>query len=524
MFAALTLFASAGCKPSNAVPAESITPDTHVTELADSERRAKVAADLKLVREYDEGLRATLAYAQTQSHLFVKDEREQLTPAQKEELREIWRTVLDYMRALDHVKGDWRDFHKYGMLRERRAHIEAFLVGYAAWITQYRHGLDFIALTVPSRPMEKLLDEPSAAHDIPAAAFTSLKFHLINVRSVTRLGSSHQYWKTVRGSLADYDCSARPGCGWALTVIDRYHDEAKAKLKERGVRDFAFQAFDTARDVTFEAWFPVQANVAEWMGDTKVARLDQHLVSREQLDAMREAMEPGDVLVARQNWYLSNVGLPGFWPHAELYLGSPQELAAYFDTAEVKQYFSDTHGVADLPTFLQQKYPQAYAHYTQAADDGEPRRVIEAISEGVVIRSLEQAASADYVGVMRPRQSKVDKARAIARSFHFFGLAYDFNFDFATDNTLVCTELVYKSYRATERGDLGVDLSRVMGRMTLPANELVRQFDATADADDAPLAFVYFLDGRELERDAVVRDAAAFRASWRRPKWDIVQR
>ncbi len=36
-------------------------------------------------------------------------------------------------------------------------------------------------------------------------------------------------------------------------------------------------------------------------------------------------MEPGDIIVARQNWYLSNIGLPGFWPHAELYVGTPEE-------------------------------------------------------------------------------------------------------------------------------------------------------------------------------------------------------
>src|SRR5690606_11917126 len=131
---------------------------------------------------------------------------------QKAELREIWQTVLDYMRALDRVKSEWKDFHKYGMIRKRRAHIEAFMAGYVAWITQYRYGLEFIELTVPSDAMEKLLDERARKFDIPEGSFAGLKWNVINVAAVSRLAGSHQYWKTLRGSLQDYDCGAKPEC------------------------------------------------------------------------------------------------------------------------------------------------------------------------------------------------------------------------------------------------------------------------------------------------------------------------
>ena len=46
---------------------------------------------------------------------------------------------------------------------------------------------------------------------------------------------------------------------------------------------------------------------------------------RNEIDGM---MQPGDVIISRKNWYLSNIGLPGFWPHAAFYLGEADELEA----------------------------------------------------------------------------------------------------------------------------------------------------------------------------------------------------
>jgi hypothetical protein len=125
---------------------------------------------------------------------------------------------------------------------------------------------------------------------------------------------------------------------------------------------------------------------------------------------------------------------------------------------------------------------------------------------------------------LRPRLSKVAKARAIVEAFGHLDKPYDFDFDFATDHALVCTELVWRSYRPSEDlPGLDIPLEELAGRRTLPANAIAKLFADEHGRDDAQLEFVYFLDAIEKERRAVVSDEATFLESHARAKWDILQ-
>jgi hypothetical protein len=138
--------------------------------------------------------------------------------------------------------------------------------------------------------------------------------------------------------------------------------------------------------------------------------------------------------------------------------------------------------------------------------------------------SIEHSCAADYVAVLRPRFSVLDKARAIDRALGYWGRPYDFNFDFATDDQVVCSELVMKAYEGgADAPGLEVPYVELVGRRAVPPTELVRRFRDQLDAPGQQLDFVYFLEGREAEHKAIVADAAALARSCDRPKWDIVQ-
>jgi hypothetical protein len=51
--------------------------------------------------------------------------------------------------------------------------------------------------------------------------------------------------------------------------------------------------------------------------------------------------------------------------------------------------------------------------FVRKDQEGHDYRIVEAVGEGVKFSSLEEGAGADYIGVMRPRLSKLAIAQAI---------------------------------------------------------------------------------------------------------------
>ena len=152
--------------------------------------------------------------------------------------------------------------------------------------------------------------------------------------------------------------------------------------------------------------------------------------------------------------------------------------------------------------------------FLRPGEDGHPHRIIEAVSEGVVFSSIEHILHVDYAAVLRPRLTDEQKAGAIARAFKYHGRPYDFEFDFSTSDKLVCTELVYRAYD----GMIKFDLVRLMGRQTLPANEIVRKFNKERGREDRELELILFLDTPAGETRARLADVDAFSRTINRPK------
>ena len=231
-------------------------------------------------------------------------------------------------------------------------------------------------------------------------------------------------------------------------------------------------------------------------------------------------MQPGDILLERREWYLSNVGLPGYWPHAALYIGTPQERMAYFKDQNVANHYAKHNGSFDA--YLKHRYPKAYQNCLTPQEHHHVPRVIEAISEGVSFTTLEHSVDADSVAILRPRLSKLERAIAIERAFHYSGRPYDFNFDFLTDAEMVCTELVYKAYEPKRNyAGLTFPLQEIVGRKVTTANDIARMFDEEYGKSNQQLDFIAFYDGHERQNKAIRSDVTTFRESWKRSKWFI---
>ncbi|MBN1534681.1 MAG: hypothetical protein JXA20_18570 [Spirochaetes bacterium] len=479
--------------------------------LSPEEVREKTIQDYRSILRHHEGLEGIHAFMKARRDIFRRpseNNRSILNSDERDIVLGLWRSMLDYFMALDSL----RRYHaRYYLAGDRDLQYSSFLCYLSSFVTQYRYALEFLSITERDRSFEKILNEPLPEIGLGKDSYAQFKFRYLNVAAATEFASLHLLYKGYR--IEGY----RPAVGPVNGDIRRIWGFGKGK----GIAMTAANALALTRKSAEVALFPVQSGVAEWMGDTKVWRLSRSLISRGQLEELMPRLEPGDILMERREWYLSNIGLPGFWPHAALYIGTADERRRFFDDPGVREWL-EQRGVAggDIETLLEKRYPAAYREFLTNDASGHPHRVIEAMSEGVLFTSLEHSGDCDALAVLRPRLTKAERAEAILTAFSYQGRPYDFNFDFMTDRTIVCTELIYKSYQP-RGGFRGIPLMLItmMGRRVLPANEIVRQYVLAEGTALQRMDLVAFLDGIEKEGRAIESAAGEFRKSWQRPRW-----
>lgn len=442
--------------------------------------------------------------------LWAHDGCQLLPPHQRRTALALFDRVLDLEIAYDAIAGLHLEFWRIDPIEEAARHARHFAIGTAAYFARLAVGLEFVERTLGKDPFERVLDEECREMGLAAGAYDRLKWNVVHVEHVAGVFAARQYHKVMR--LTSYrDLAEVDAFAFTIDEVDRRYARIKDRLKHEGPRLFAGNTLEILGRAGQRAFMPVQTEIAGWLGDTKVKRENAALITLPLIHDASAKLRPGDILFARRNWYLSNVGLPGFWPHAALWIGTPEDVKARLGTPLLER--------------LRQRHPDAYAAWTRPyEEDGFAPRVLEAVSEGVIFTSAEHCLAADYAAAVRPRRGDAEIAAAIERAFGYFGRPYDFDFDFHTDGALVCSELVYKAWEPRPDADLrGVrfDVIEILGRPTLPPNTMVAQFDREHGTSAQQLDFVFFLDARESSERAFFADLDAFRASHRRPKWDL---
>lgn len=277
---------------------------------------------------------------------------------------------------------------------------------------------------------------------------------------------------------------------------------------------------DNTQYKMFDTWLPIQRGVANAMGHTILSeRGDDRFISDDLIQEMQPLMEPGDIMLQRRNWNLSNIGIPGFWTHAALYTGNLDLMDEYFASEFPYQDYNR------FSEYISDQYPHVYEMYQTLDSGGAEHSVIEAIEPGVVIQSLERSAHTDFVVTLRPELSKKDKMLALFKAFSHVGKPYDYNFDFDTRDAFVCSELVYDSYfpRSPEKRGILFETSTVNGRKIVSPIDIARKFKEEIHTQNQQLSFVLFIKGDEETKSASVSTQEEFIESIEWSKFSFLQ-
>lgn len=325
----------------------------------------------------------------------------------------------------------------------------AFLVSLSAALLLVRRTRKLISVANRSRLLRKKLDEADAIHGLPRKTFTQLYRATTSIRRLSKLRDALDFYEARSGEFAELA---------AIFPFDELipHLENEVELARGGGigvrRRLSYRWFSVRRRY-HSAWKTTVFGLFRWSGSL-IAELRQPGVkptgAAKRVDSAVKAKllalsEPGDVFFTRHDDAMSNLFLPGFWPHGALYYGSEaqrRELGLELSTAAARL----------------------------AAD---PVRFLEAKKDGVLFRPAEDTLEVDSVVILRPPVDGSTKVEALRRASGHAGKRYDFVFDFRSSDRLVCTEVIYRGYHG--EGGLNFELVQKGGRLCLPAEEMIHQ-------------------------------------------------
>lgn len=388
-------------------------------------------------------------------------------------MKQKFERVVDHILILDELVERYRYFYQINHIKNGQLHEDAFLIMYASLIAKAK-AVQMISGTASEHSQTILNEELIIGKD----TLLKLEKSFIDPDTAIGLNAGFAYLNLINadGFLAEYSRESY------IDMSKELPDTTEISI------DSALKIFE---DRTMTAWLPIQKKIANTLGETKIPRRDEYLITFDQIEQVHGMLEPGDINFQRRNWYVSNAGMPGFWTHAAIYVGYPDEL---------EEYFSDIE--PDLIDKLEYEYPEVYEELRRG------HVTIEAKAPGIVMLPLNVSLHADYIAYVRPKASKQEKLDALFYAFDNYGKKYDFNFDFTTDDELVCSELVYKAYPY-----LNYTPQHLAGRLMFAPNDMVRDLGDQAE-------FIVFLDGNENAGTAEFSREEEFRKSCERSKYE----
>lgn len=375
-------------------------------------------------------------------------ERGYFTPDEEEPAQSLLVSYWQARNALFELITSFRDDSSL----DAKSRPRGFLIAFAAALVLV-DAARFLRELVTNRPIvRQKLNEAAPELGVPAGVYDTIQKSLVSARHGWHLYHALQYFEENEAELratADAEQAA------LLTIIDKLRHRLDVSIYQFATAKLRTRADQVtrrlARSLLGRAMYGLQKLAGSLVAD-KYLRYGHEPALPAHIEAgLLTLLHPGDVLIVRKEYALTNYFLPGYWPHAALYLGDPDSLHAI-----------GLHEHEDAQP--------VWRRLLSAKDKSS--RVLESMKDGVHVRSIDSPFASDSVVVLRPCVAREQIAGALARGLSHWGKAYDFDFDFRRADRLVCTEVIYRAYAGID--NLTIPLTYRAGRPTLSGSDLIK--------------------------------------------------
>ena len=324
--------------------------------------------------------------------------------------------------------------------------LHFFLLGYAAACVLVRIDRIMLFDVAYHSVIQRKLNEAFPEYRITRKHYTKVFSAFVDQKNVLALRDAMRFSAKNRRNILNL--AADPHVGSLVEQLDDLESSLNPSKLSHLKRAWSYMSHKWRRRGVVSA-SNILAKILEGVGRTasEIVEKKNKRVTDAVLESIGACLMPGDVIVTRHAKALTNLFIPGFWPHAALYVGT--------------------------------------------VNDRDPQtNVLEARKDGVRLRALSDTLSVDAFVVLRPNLAPELIQNAIARAFMHEGKRYNFDFDFFNSDRVVCTELVYRSYDGLD--NLRIPLRERAGRKILSAEDFL---DFVLDSDSFEPVAIFGVDG-----------------------------
>lgn len=438
-----------------------------------------------------------------QMHRFL--ERQFLTfLVVQEKLQSNWESYVNFKQ-----RGLPRDYTFYDRARQSEFSLKLTGIGVLSRITQFENSLYFI---------EKLKDNKillNKFNEVSATVGTDYKKMIKELKQLEQDRSYSDIYDEVNSN--DNRESLLKACNDFLNIarstystrgINEDDDTVQYLITSIEKSTFISKISNSSWVERFLSWFDsifvsswekvvksyasFKYSISKFFGNTVGALKSSrkpYLNNDEMTDIIYTYLKPGDVLLEKTGFLLTDKFIPGHFGHAAIYSGKPSDILVGFS--------SDTANLFEKKAnVLARKEGEPVSEYYE-------KDVLEALRPGVTINKLHHFLYVDDMAVLRLKDRYNGKPlntpeliqKEIRKGFSYLGTDYDFAFDVNTSAQIVCSEMPYQCIP-----QIPFRTKEAMGSMSISPDDVAV---AAGSEDRRPFELVLFVHkGKIVKEDA----------------------
>ena len=394
-----------------------------------------------------------------------KDGKDYFSNKQYDQIERLYFRYTLCTRSLLDIVNAYKDISNKAKFKKNNA--QAFILGYSASLTLYKHSAELILQTAGNELLIKKLNEEYPRTEIKGDGLNYIISNLTEPNNIKNIDIANEFFKRqiIENNKLYRSTDLFPFVDeliiYTKTLSKEYEIYKKTILDNYTI--LPLQAAELMQVATIEETVnnmvddaggqlkAIQEFLFTIMADVRMPLIEGIKFSRRQKKQIIKSLRPGDVILTFSSGYLSNIFLPGYFKHVLSYTGN--------NNFKKNKFLSKV------------QLKDSQKKYVQSNHD-----IIEANSDGVRTGELDSYLNgyANRIIAFRPNLNDDEIQHILKNLYSFLGIDYDFDFDLTSGEKQACTEIIYRSYNGM--GNINLDLEKVLGITTLSGDKLLNYF------------------------------------------------